>query len=48
MGRVTDFINIKIIPVFNFADIYTTISFFIMAILILRQEKNPETEPTET
>jgi signal peptidase II len=48
MGRVTDFINIKIIPVFNFADIYITISFFIMAILILRQEKSPETEPTET
>jgi signal peptidase II len=48
MGRVTDFINIKIIPVFNFADIYITVSFFVMAILILRQEKSPETGPTET
>ncbi len=48
MGRVTDFINIKIIPVFNFADIYITISFVVMAILIMRQEPKPDTEPTET
>jgi signal peptidase II len=39
MQRVTDFINIKIIPVFNFADIYITVSFFIMAALILRPER---------
>jgi signal peptidase II len=42
MGRVTDFINIKVIPVFNFADIYITISFFVMAALILRPEPKPE------
>lgn len=47
MQRVTDFINIKIIPVFNFADIYITISFFVMAALILRPEKkSTESEPT--
>jgi signal peptidase II len=46
MGRVTDFINIKVIPVFNFADIYITISFFVMAALILRPEKKPGSEPT--
>ena len=47
MQRVTDFINIKIIPVFNFADIYITISFFVMAALILRPENKPtESEPT--
>jgi signal peptidase II len=46
MGRVTDFINIKVIPVFNFADIYITISFFVMAALILRPEKKPDSEPT--
>jgi signal peptidase II len=40
MQRVTDFINIKIIPVFNFADIYITISFFVMAALILRPDRN--------
>lgn len=43
MQRVTDFINIRIIPVFNFADIYITISFFVMAALILRPE--PKTPP---
>jgi signal peptidase II len=48
MGRVTDFINIKIIPVFNFADIYITISFFVMAALILRPEKTSDSETTET
>lgn len=47
MGRVTDFINIKIIPVFNFADIYITISFFVMAALILRPEAKSKTEPNE-
>lgn len=47
MGRVTDFINIKVIPVFNFADIYITISFFVMAALIMRREKSPEGEPSE-
>ena len=40
MQRVTDFINIKIVPVFNFADIYITISFFVMAALILRPDRN--------
>lgn len=39
MQRVTDFINIQIIPVFNFADIYISIAFVVMAILILRPEK---------
>ena len=47
MGRVTDFINIKIIPVFNFADIYITVSFFVMAALILRPEPKSEGEPSE-
>ena len=40
LQRVTDFINIKIIPVFNFADIYITISFFVMAALILRPDRS--------
>ncbi|MEO7453962.1 MAG: signal peptidase II [Fimbriimonadales bacterium] len=45
MGRVTDFINIRIIPVFNFADTYITIAFLVMAALILRPEKKPDSEP---
>lgn len=38
MQKVTDFLNIKVIPVFNFADIYITVAFFVMAILIIRPE----------
>lgn len=44
MQKVTDFLNIKIIPVFNFADIYITIAFVVMAILILRPEPKPAEE----
>lgn len=45
MQRVTDFLNIKIIPVFNFADVYITIAFFVMAALIMRPERKAEENP---
>jgi signal peptidase II len=44
MQKVTDFLNIKIIPVFNFADIYITVAFAVMAILILRPEPKAAAE----
>ncbi len=47
MQRVTDFLNIKIIPVFNFADIYITIAFVVMAILILRPEPKTAAESND-